>query len=389
MRSRVVLQRLWCVVLAALLGVGMLIASGPSAGAYPVQGSYKDAPLQNCPDPATTKLESGGTTTWYLYCTTGPINDKDKTAGGGWARHLLPMYKSTNLIDWSYVGDAFSKRLKWASTSDLWAPEIKYFNGKYYLYYTVAESTPRGARTGQNSAIGVATSTSPTGPWTDSGGPVVEAQTGRWVFDPFVISDSSGQPYIFYGSYSGGLSARKLSSDRLKSDKASETRISVGDRYEGAWIQKRGDHYYLFASSTSCCNDELTGYSVFAGRSTTLVGPYLDRQGVSFLDSRVGGTPVLSIERQPLRRPGTHLHPHRLRRQGLGRLPRRQPGRPALRWIARLHQAGCLAGPDRLARRRRATGGRRLAGGPWRSVGIGVAQGRRRQHRPQAGRPAR
>ncbi len=296
MRTRVVLRRLWCVVLAALLGLaGVMVVSGSPAGAYPVQGSYKEAPLQNCPDPATTKVESGGTTTWYLYCTTGPINDKDKTSGGGWARHLLPMYKSTNLIDWSYVGDAFSKRLKWASTSDLWAPEIQYFNGKYYLYYTVAESTPRGARTGQNSAIGVATSTSPTGPWTDSGGPVVEAQTGRWVFDPFVISDGSGQPYIFYGSYAGGLSARKLSADRLKSDKASETQISVGDRYEGAWIQKRGTYYYLFASSTSCCNDELTGYSVFAGRSTGLLGPYLDRQGVSFLDSRVGGTPVLSM----------------------------------------------------------------------------------------------
>ncbi len=282
---------------ASAVGVATCLAvASPHAGAYPIQGTYKDVALQNCPDPATTKVEKAGQpTTWYMYCTSGPINDADKTARGGYTRRLLPIYKSTNLIDWSYVSDAFTKRLPWASTADLWAPDIHFVNGKYYLYYTVADSTARGDRTGQNSAIGVATSTSPTGPWTDSGGPVVEAQSGRWVFDPFVIADASGQRYIFYGSYAGGVSARKLSSDGLKSDKASEVPIASADRYEGANIRKRGDYFYLFASSTNCCNDELTGYSVFAGRSTSLLGPYVDRQGVSLLDSRVGGTPVLSM----------------------------------------------------------------------------------------------
>ena len=46
---------------------------------------------------------------------------------------------------------------------------------------------------------------------------------------------------------------------------------------------------------TNCCNDHLTGYSVFVGRSTSLLGPYVDREGASFLDAQVGGTPVLSM----------------------------------------------------------------------------------------------
>jgi arabinan endo-1,5-alpha-L-arabinosidase len=39
----------------------------------------------------------------------------------------------------------------------------------------------------------------------------------------------------------------------------------------------------------------LTGYSVFAGRSENILGPYEDRDGNSFLAGRVGGTPVISM----------------------------------------------------------------------------------------------
>ncbi len=208
---------------------------------------------------------------------------------------LIPILRSADLRTWEYVGDVFSKRPRWVAPNvGLWAPDIQYFNGKYYLYYSAA-GTVGGGRHGQDSAIGVATSTSPTGPWTDSGGPVVEKQADRWVIDPFVIADDSGQRYIFYGTMAGGLFARPLSATGLSSDKAQEVRIAVPDRYEGAFIVKRGGYYYLFASATNCCNVGLTAYSVFVGRAGTLLGPYVDRQGAAFRDSRVGGTPVLSM----------------------------------------------------------------------------------------------
>ncbi len=144
----------------------------------------------------------------------------------------------------------------------------------------------------------MATSTSPVGPWTDSGKQVVEVQDGRWVYDPFVIADNSengrGQRYLFYGSYVDGLFARKLSADGLSTDPGSEVAIAVPDRYEAAFIQKHDGFYYLFTSSGNCCNVELTGYSVMVGRSSNLLGPYTDRTGASFIESRAGGTPVLS-----------------------------------------------------------------------------------------------
>jgi arabinan endo-1,5-alpha-L-arabinosidase len=234
-----------------------------------------------------------------MYCTSGPINDNDKNSKGAYNTHLMTILQSTDLVNWSYVGDVFSKRPRWVGSSNLWAPDIQFFNGKYYLYYTAANAGSHG-RKGSGGAIGVATSSSPRGPWTDSGGPVVEAQSGRWVYYPFVVLDDygpapTGQRYLFYGSFAGGLFARKLSADGLHTDRNTEVMIAVPDRYEGTYIRKHAGSYYLFASTANCCNDDLTGYSVFVGRSGDLLGPYRDREGIGFLDSRVGGTPTLSM----------------------------------------------------------------------------------------------
>ncbi len=105
--------------------------------------------------------------------------------------------------------------------------------------------------------------------------------------------------WIFYGSYFGGIAARKLSADGLHSDPTSQVQITIANRYEASFVVHHGSYYYLFASATNCCNGPLTGYSVFVGRSTNVTGPYIDAQGRSFADSatdgRVGGTPVLSM----------------------------------------------------------------------------------------------
>jgi arabinan endo-1,5-alpha-L-arabinosidase len=154
----------------------------------------------------------------------------------------------------------------------------------------------------ETSAIGVSTSDSPTGPWTQAAVPAIEphaaaccAASNRWVIDPHVITDDTGKKYIYYGSYFGGLSVRTLSDDGLISDPQSQVDISIPNRYEAAYVVKREGYYYLFGSATNCCNGQLSGYSVFAGRSKSPLGPFVDREGVSFLAARVGGTPVLSM----------------------------------------------------------------------------------------------
>ena len=251
--------------------------------------------MESAADPTLLRGQQEGDPYWYMYCTSDPLTGAEWT-GRPQDFHLIPMFRSADLIEWSYMGDAFSSRPDWVrEDAGLWAPEIRYFNGRYYLYYAATDTTLPGG----GSAIGVATSTGPLGPWTDQGVAVVEPQplrgmpdARRWVFDPDVLQD--GELYIFYGSYQGGISVRKLSPDGLRSDPATEIAVTIGNRFEAPEVVWRDGFYYLFVSCTDCCNGSLTGYSVFVGRSESPTGPFLDRNGVPLLDPR-GGTPVVSM----------------------------------------------------------------------------------------------
>lgn len=241
--------------------------------------------MESCPDPSIIHGQQPGDSNWYMYCTNEVFHDNSPL-------HLIPISKSQDLVNWTYVGDVFAQAPSWvAPDGGLWAPEIQYFNGQYYLYYAVSDSTVAGG----GSAIFVATSSSPVGPWSAGSTPVVEPTSERKTIDPAVIQDDSGQRYIFYGTYEGGIAARALSADGVSSLPATQIQITTADRYEGAYVVKRNGYYYLFASASDCCRGPLTGYAVFAGRSENVLGPYVDEGGGSLLDSRVGGTPVLNM----------------------------------------------------------------------------------------------
>ena len=249
-------------------------------------------PAVSCPDPATIRQRKDGVDTWYLYCTGDPLNSADKSPTGGLNSHLITQYQSYDLVHWTYIGDAFKSTPSWIgnATNQLWAPAVKHLNGEYYLYY-VAPNTPAGG-----SAIGVAISASPAGPWIDSGSPVVPVENNpyngapdRAVIDPDVIADDSGQLYISYGSFNGGISIRKLSADGLTSDPSSEQQIAIDNYFEGGSFFKHGEYYYLFLSTSTCCDGPLSGYSVRVGRATSPVGPFVDQWGASLNAFDPGG----------------------------------------------------------------------------------------------------
>jgi arabinan endo-1,5-alpha-L-arabinosidase len=244
--------------------------------------------VESCADPSIIHNDADGY--WYAFCTGDPLNDQDKDNSGNWRFRGMPILRSADLSAWTYIGDVFAVKPSWVSAQGgLWAPAIKNFNGKFYLYYAASATNLAGG----GSAIGVATSNSPAGPWSDSGGTVVEPGA-RATIDPEVVDDN-GQTYIYYGSFDGGIHVRTLSSDGLHSDIASDQLIALSDRYEAPNIIKHGGYYYLFVSAANCCNGPLTGYNVFVGRSASALGPFVDKDGISFLDSRIGGTLVLGM----------------------------------------------------------------------------------------------
>jgi arabinan endo-1,5-alpha-L-arabinosidase len=229
---------------------------------------------------------------WYAYGTSDPLRE------GEGEYHLLPMARSDDLVNWEYVGDAFDETTapKWMAVPEMWAPDIRYLDGRYHLYYVVTDTTESDHEF--DNAIGVATAPTPTGPWTDSGAPLVGPRPGAegdylWTFDPSQFTDKDGTKYLYFGSYYGGIFVTKLSRNGL--EKVGRfTMVAIDNRYEGGYVVRHGRYYYLFASSGDCCAGPTTGYTVFVGRATNPLGPFVDRAGIPLTASRVGGTTVVS-----------------------------------------------------------------------------------------------
>lgn len=262
-------------------------------------------PAQNCADPAVLRDPRAKTPTWYLYCTSDPVSKKERPLDGekgDWHFHMIAIYRSTDLVAWNYVGDAFADRPAGlaAPTSGLWAPEPAFLNGHYYLYFTVtdvADAHSPEAGCDKDSAIGVAMADSPAGPWVPASKPVVPPRRAgpgcdfQWTFDPKVVEDGS-RKWIYYGSYGGGVYVQPLRFDGLQAE-GTPRKVGAAWRYEGAEVVRHGGWWYLFGSTTDCCNGPLTGYAVYAGRARTPAGPFLDRLGQDLAAPRAGGTPVL------------------------------------------------------------------------------------------------
>ncbi|MDN3655146.1 glycoside hydrolase family 43 protein [Ferruginibacter paludis] len=84
------------------------------------------------------------------------------------------------------------KDVPWAA-KQMWAPDAAEKDGRYYLFF------PAKAHDGIF-RIGVATSTSPVGPFT----PEPEAINGSFSIDPAVFKDEDGSYYLYFGGIWGG-----------------------------------------------------------------------------------------------------------------------------------------------------------------------------------------
>lgn len=204
----------------------------------------------------------------------------------GEGRRLVPVLESKNLITWENVGSAFTDKPDWKKEGGIWAPDINYIDGKYFLYY--AYSTWGD----ENPGIGLAIADSPKGPFRDQG-KLFDSQ-GIGVpnsIDPYYYSDGP-KNYMFWGSFSDspnqGTYAIELSEDSREIHEGTEkVKIAAGD-FEAVMIHKRDKYYYFFGSKGSCCEGEKSTYHVLTARSENLLGPYLDKNGESILDRGKG-----------------------------------------------------------------------------------------------------
>ena len=89
-------------------------------------------------------------------------------------------------------------QVPWAK-QQMWAPDAAHKNGTYFLYFPAKDK--EGAF-----RIGVATSKSPTGPFTARPQPI----KGSFSIDPAVFTDDDGKSYMFFGGIWGGQLQRNV-----------------------------------------------------------------------------------------------------------------------------------------------------------------------------------
>lgn len=240
--------------------------------------SARETPVH---DPVMIKQQN----TYYLFCT-----------GFG-----ITVFSSNDMKNWKVEKPVFDKAPQWAVDAipgfkgHIWAPDISYHDGQYYLYYAVSAF-------GKNtSCIGVATnktlnSSSPDFKWIDHG-KVVQSVPGRdmWnAIDPNLITDQNNTPWLVFGSFWSGMKIVKLKNDLTAVDHP-ETWYTVAARkrspdlpdsmpgdaaIEAPFIFKKGNYYYLFVSWDYCCRAEKSTYKVVVGRSEKVYGPYVDKDGI-------------------------------------------------------------------------------------------------------------
>lgn len=225
------------------------------------------------------------------------IKTPDGTYLAAFTANGVGLKTSTDRTEWSDAGAAFPDGAPWTTPwtggdLNLWAPDISYHNNQYYLYYSA--STFGSA----DSAIFLATSpTGESGTWTDQGSLIESVTADNYnAIDPNLVIDSEGRWWVSFGSFYGGLKMIEVDSTtglRINEEVASiAARPQNGGAIEAPFIYLNGDFWYLWASFDSCCQGADSTYRIMVGRSESVTGPYVDRDGVPMLEG--GGTQMMS-----------------------------------------------------------------------------------------------
>lgn len=262
--------------LALIMGGASVACSDDESTTYVTYQHPYSNPLTDysAADPTVLKENDHS---FYVYCT-----------------NTWQALHSADLVNWTKCDqNLFEKRPSFVTGSgvSVWAPDIEKIGDKYVLYYAMsAMGKP------ENAAIGTAYSDSPQGPFKldksrDGKGLLFTSKeiNVRNSIDPCFFEED-GKKWLFWGSFNG-IYAVQLSDDGmnvlngdLEAAKKNKVKIA-GTAFEAPYICKRGDYYYMFASVGACCNAMLSTYTTVVGRSTSLLGPYVSKSGVSMLDN--------------------------------------------------------------------------------------------------------
>jgi len=249
----------------------------------------------NVHDPSVIKVGE----TYYCYNT--------DVSFGSEVRPGIQIRKSQDLINWEFLGWALnglpSKGSSYIQSqgatpfNSLWAPFVMQVGNEFRLYYSLSSDV------GRLSVIGLATSTSPEGPWVEKDLVVTSAANGiaqTNAIDPTVVVTPNGEHWFYYGSAYDGIYMLQLNP---------ATGLAMASGAKGVRVAQRGftngtingnieapeviynenqGMYYMFIAY-----DWLeTKYNVRVGRSVDPEGPFLDINGLD-INTEADNAPMI------------------------------------------------------------------------------------------------
>jgi len=279
----------------ALLTMALAAISLSAAAQGPRQRFQREAFTTETPmvhDPVMAKDGD----TYYIYATGNGIQQMTSKDRKTWT--VLPQPVMTVMPGWTTDSvPGFS--------THVWAPDVIRWHGRWWMAYSCSTFGKNGSAIGllSNRSLGG-------GVWRDEGCIVTSREKrDNWnAIDPnFVIDDQTDTPWLVWGSFWDGIQIARLDST-MHIAKGEQPR-TVARRYDPAYkpsepnptskyagtnaieapfIYKHGGWYYLFVSWDYCCRGAKSNYRVAVGRSKTVAGPYLDREGKDM--AKGGGT---------------------------------------------------------------------------------------------------
>ncbi|WP_308798277.1 glycoside hydrolase family 43 protein [Agromyces silvae] len=254
---------------AAIAGglAGCAGPGGPPATEAATDASAEPSPFEpvidrDFPDPDVLSADGR----YWLYATNG--NGRNVQAA-----------VSDDLQEWELLAeDPLPDLPNWVIPGKTWAPEVtEIADGQYVMYFTATNFSPA------RQCIGVATATSPEGPFTVVGeGMLVCPADEGGAIDASTFVDADGTPYLLWkndGNCCGldtWISAAPLSADGLALA-GEPTRLIMqtlpweGDLVEAPTMVVRDGVYHLWYSANDYGGD---AYAVGHATATALAGPW-------------------------------------------------------------------------------------------------------------------
>lgn len=191
---------------------------------------------------------------------------------------------SKDLVHWTDGGYAWRREADSWSDPPYWAPEVKYYRGKFYMTYSGRVRGSKPARL----LTALAVSDHPEGPYKDLYGPWFDP--GYSVIDADILVDTDGTPYLYFSrnggqqGYSyGAIYGVELTRDLAKPVSEPVKLLEASQQWERInWATNRCNegptvirHNGKYLMTYSANNTSLPGYGIGVAMADKPLGPWV------------------------------------------------------------------------------------------------------------------